>query len=74
MGGYEHMMNFSGGGLLMWILFVVLLGLLVYFLVKTAHNQGPGLPLHESPLDILKKRYAHGEITKQQFDEMKRDL
>ncbi len=28
----------------------------------------------ETPLDILKARYARGEITKQQFEEMKRDL
>ncbi len=28
----------------------------------------------ETPLDILKKRYARGEITREQFEEMKRDL
>ena len=28
----------------------------------------------ESPLEILKRRYAKGEITKEQFDQMKRDL
>ncbi len=29
---------------------------------------------HETPLDILKARYARGELTKEQFDEMRRDL
>lgn len=29
---------------------------------------------HETALDILEKRYARGEITKEQFEEMKRTL
>jgi uncharacterized membrane protein len=27
-----------------------------------------------SPQEILKRRYARGEISKQQYDEMRRDL
>jgi putative membrane protein len=73
MGGYGHMF-FSGGGLLMWILFLVLVSVLVYFIVKASQGRGPGAMSRETPLDILKRRYAQGEITKQQFEEMKRDL
>ncbi len=31
-------------------------------------------PPRRTPMDYLKERYAKGEITKEQFDQMKRDL
>ena len=38
-----------------------------------AHGQG-GAAREDSALDILEKRYARGEINKQEFEERKRDL
>ena len=54
---------------LFWIL--VILGIVV--LVKWL--AGGGAPQAEKrALDILKERYAKGELTREQFEQMKRDL
>ncbi len=34
----------------------------------------PAVTPNQTPLDILKMRYAKGEISKEQFDEMRREL
>lgn len=66
----NHMGNFWFGGVIMWIFWVLLIILLVVLIMKFA-GKGEG---SEKPLDVLKKRYAKGEITKKQFDKMKKDL
>jgi putative membrane protein len=57
----------------MSLLWIVIIGLGVWLisgLVSRTNNQPPT----ESAQDILKKRYARGEITKEQFDEMRHAL
>ena len=58
--------------MLFWILLIV--GLV--FLIKWLWEQSGGSPSKgsESALDILKKRYARGEISKEEFEEKKKDL
>ena len=61
--------------IIFWIVIIVLGVWLVGSLVSRTNSQPPSsVPPAESALDILKKRYARGEITKEQFDEMRRAL
>ncbi len=57
---------------------LVLLASVALVVVFILRNRGgavsASLPTSETPLDILKARYARGEISREQFDEMKRDL
>ena len=58
--------------LLIWILIIVGVVLVVRWFI----NEGmpKRLRTEETALDILKKRYARGEIGKEQFETMKREL
>jgi len=61
-----------GMGWGMWFIPLLII-LLIYFLVKNNSQTKDGQSA-ESPMEILKKRYAKGEITKEQFEEMKKDI
>ncbi len=68
---------FGFGILFMLIIPILIIGGIVWLVVTLVRgSQGPSLITshRETPLDILKARYARGEITKEQFEEMKRDL
>jgi len=69
------MMHFGYGGMFMgMILLIVLVAAAVWWFTKGAGAKGHGRLPGETPLDILKRRYAAGELTKEQFDAMKKDL
>lgn len=72
--GWHDGMGWGGG--IMMILFWGLVILGVVFLVRIAMNAGRGSPGRgpESPLDILKKRYARGEIDRETYERMKREI
>ena len=74
MGGYGYMMNSWTGAIIMGLVILVLIIVVIYFLFKSSKTGGFGQTPNETPLDVLKKRYAQGEITKEQFEEMKKDL
>lgn len=66
--------GFGYGGMFMWIIFVIVVGLLVYFVVQAQKTKSPAGSGNGDPLDILKRRYAKGEITKATYEEMREDL
>jgi len=80
MGGYGNQFGFGYNplgtiiSLVVWALVIGGIVLLVVWLVRNASRGGLSIGSSESPLDILKARYAKGEITKEQFDTIKHDL
>jgi len=58
--------------ILFWILIIVGVVLIVRWL--TVRNGQGKTSTPASPLDILKTRYAKGEIDKETFETMKRDI
>lgn len=63
------------GGFFMWIILLVIIAGVVYFIFSQNKQTGNTLGLtRETPMDILKKRYAKGEISKEEFEDLKKDL
>lgn len=55
-------------GLIFWLLILIGLVLLIKYLWEGSGKK------EESSLELLKKRYARGEISKEEFEEKKKDL
>lgn len=67
------MMGFGG---LMIIVWIVIIGLIVWGVVALVRHSGSGSKSaeKEDPLEIAKRRYAKGEISKKEFEQIKKDL
>ncbi len=57
-----------------WVAVVVGIVFLIRWLVLSTRASGHKAHAEDSALEILKKRYARGEINKEEFEEKKRDL
>ena len=67
----DHGSWFGGMGWFMWIFVVgipltLIIG--IYMLLSSERR------VSEDPLDILNKRYANGDISREEFERMKRDI
>jgi len=69
-GGGWPMMHYGYGGWLMGLILVIVIAMAIYFIVQAQR----GGSSRETPLEILNKRYAKGEITKEEYDRLRRDL
>lgn len=75
-GGWNNMMGWGGFGLgwIFMLLFWVLIILGVVALIRYLGNSGKAPKGHKTALEILKERYAEGEIDKKEFEDKKKDL
>lgn len=72
------MMNGGGmffGGSVMWILLILIVVILIAVIkVMVGGNSGKINQKEDTPLEILEKRYAHGEIDEQEFNQRRKEL
>ena len=58
------------GSLIFW----AVLAVLIYVLVRATINRVGGDNKSNDPIDILRRRYARGEINKEEFERLMEDL
>ena len=63
-----------GFGWIFMVAFWALVILGVVYLIKFLAGGSKSSQNHETALDILKKRYAKGEISKEEFEARKKDI
>ncbi len=80
---WPNMMGgFFGGGFI-WMIFFFIFGvavivgvifLIVWLVRKTSGSQPDSITDNKNSLEILKQRYARGDITKKEFENIKKDI
>jgi putative membrane protein len=57
-----------------WLIIIIVVAYLIYRLIKSEKILAPSGPSIKSAEDILAERYAKGELTREQYMQMKEDL
>ncbi len=70
---YGHMFGWGLGGIMMLVFWAAVV-LFIVWAVKEARRGGSDDARSKSALDILKERYAKGEIDKKELEEKRKDL
>ncbi len=66
--------------ILSWVVLIIIIVWIIRWVFGWHHHRGPRMMgphnpwMQNSALDLLKERYAKGEINKAEFDEKKKDL
>jgi putative membrane protein len=71
MGWYPHM---GLGTSLVWLIAIVVIAYLIYRLIKSEKILAPSKVSIRSAEEILNERYSKGELTREQYLQMKEDL
>jgi putative membrane protein len=62
------------GGGFMWIFWILIIAALIWFVVIAMRDRKVTSERNGSALDILRERYARGEIDREEFEQKKKDL
>ena len=71
MGNYQEYYGYNNFWNILWLIFLIGVIVLIIWLIYKFTKKGKE---SETPINILQKRYAKGEINKKQIDEMKKEL
>ena len=69
--------DFMFGGMWFgWIFWILLIAVIIWLIINQSNKNKQDYRFHqtESAVDILKKRYAKGEISKEQYEQMMKDI
>lgn len=66
--GWQSWLPFHMGGIFQ----ILIIGLIIYFIARMFRSQSNTAA--EGPREVLKRRYAAGEIDKETYESMKRDI